>query len=212
LADRLAVLGRAADRHVLRDAPQVVDHAVPDEAVEHAAIVRLERRPRRGLRRRDLRVVDHELVRVLPLAFAHGEVPGLAHPRDPELAVVAAELVPVPFGPREALLRVGEQGQRVPEIVDDLHVRADARRDEVLEGDRAAGTRVEDRGHASLVPRAHRVHATLVAETVEGRGELVELDLGLEKRRHVHGGAWRSTEHRGFQPVLSTQSSIGQGR
>src|SRR5690606_35239425 len=78
LPDRLAALGGGPDRDVLGDAPQVVDHAAPDDAVQEAAIVRLDLRPRGRLRPRHLSVVDDQLVLVLALAGTHREVSGLA--------------------------------------------------------------------------------------------------------------------------------------
>src|SRR5436309_1853197 len=104
----------AADEDVGRDAPEVVDHVVVDEAGE-AAVVRPDLGPGRWAAGRHLAVVDRRAVAVV----VDDEVPG---PREPgeRLVVVAPELAAPRRRPAEALLEEREGGERVLPLEDDL--------------------------------------------------------------------------------------------
>src|SRR5205814_10509964 len=89
------------------------------------------------------RVVDVDLLRV-PLALVRDVVPGAGDAGEERRVVVVAEQR-LPGGRSavllrrrlaEALLEMGERGERVLAVVDDLLERLRARRDVVVEGDR----------------------------------------------------------------------------
>src|SRR5205823_12351520 len=108
VAARLAGAVRAADEDVGRDAAEVVDHVVVDEARE-AAVVRPDLGPGGRMAGRHLAVVD----RRTRVVVVNDEVAGPGQPGE-ILMVVAPELAPSSRRrPAEPLLEEREGGQRV---------------------------------------------------------------------------------------------------